>query len=167
MDSQYIGTVIISIFLVILIYSIIIIDNDDKKFGHSHEDFLIYNNIKNKYCNECANLSYIGCSKCNNCGICYTPDGYSECVSGDELGPYFRQDCVNYEYNSLSKIGLDLGYDRSWYYPDRYHSRHSIYTNRKHHRNSNDRSARDSNNRVARDSNNRPTHSSISRTKKH
>lgn len=66
-----------------------------------------------KYCSKCGNKSIRNCSNCMNCGLCTRPDGLIECVSGDKYGPYFRSDCLDYNYNA----GYDLPY---LYYYDYY-----------------------------------------------
>ena len=53
-----------------------------------------------RYCSNCGYLGRHGCSKCTNCGICTNADGIQECVSGDSSGPYFRRDCIGWEYGS-------------------------------------------------------------------
>ncbi len=50
------------------------------------------------YCPECGYLNKRSCLGCTNCGICITPNGYSECVPGGPDGPYFRNDCVYWRY---------------------------------------------------------------------
>lgn len=52
------------------------------------------------YCENCGYKGRIGCNNCSNCGYCITPSGNGECVSGDANGPYFRDDCVAYEYSN-------------------------------------------------------------------
>lgn len=59
-----------------------------------------------QYCPSCGWKSKKSCSSCINCGYCITDSGYGECVSGDSYGPYFRDDCLywnygNYDYNYL------------------------------------------------------------------
>lgn len=65
-----------------------------------------------KYCKSCGEKSRGGCNNCVNCGYCLTPNGHGECVTGDENGPYFREDCVDYEYNNPI-----FSYISSWFYP--------------------------------------------------
>ena len=51
-----------------------------------------------RYCDSCGYLNRRKCKSCVNCGICVTPNGYEECVPGDNKGPYFRSDCLQYFY---------------------------------------------------------------------
>lgn len=53
-----------------------------------------------KYCSDCGWLSRGECSDCINCGYCISPSGRGECVPGDENGPYFRSDCIDYRYKN-------------------------------------------------------------------
>lgn len=62
-----------------------------------YENFWFSN--KTRYCRECSYKNRLSCSNCVNCGYCITPNGYGECVSGDENGPYFRSDCISYSYD--------------------------------------------------------------------
>ena len=99
-----------------------------------------------RYCKSCGEKSRIRCNKCINCGYCFTPNGYGQCVTGDEKGPYFREDCVKYEYNNPI-----FSYFRSWFYPffwkDKYNydirgypeSTYSSYIRRYGHRNHHNR----------------------------
>ena len=75
-----------------------------------NEHYYIYDNLS--YCKSCGEKSRIECNKCINCGYCRTPNGNGECVPGDEKGPYFREDCVDYEYNTPI-----YSYFSSWFYP--------------------------------------------------
>jgi len=52
-----------------------------------------------QYCPSCGWRSRMSCSKCTNCGYCVTPNGTGECVPGDAAGPYFRSDCIGWEYS--------------------------------------------------------------------
>jgi hypothetical protein len=85
-DINYFLSIIIPLVLIILIYWLI-----DQ---HNHETF-----ISNRYCNECVNLDPYECSACTNCGTCYGYNGISQCVPGDEYGPYFRSDCIAWDTN--------------------------------------------------------------------
>lgn len=51
------------------------------------------------YCGGCGKLSREDCSSCTNCGFCTTIDGRKNCVPGDNFGPYFREDCADWEYS--------------------------------------------------------------------
>lgn len=65
-----------------------------------HENFINYYGHFKSYCPSCGWRSRNSCSKCTNCGYCITASGYGECVPGDSSGPYFRSDCLYYEYGS-------------------------------------------------------------------
>jgi len=110
-DPQYIVTIIAVIALIIFVYFVIDMDNCDKMCGitctdpgSDTENFVVYANTKHKYCAECGTLGRKRCGECVDCGYCYTPNGTGECVPGDEDGPYFRADCVDYEYTTPSYI---------------------------------------------------------------
>jgi len=62
------------------------------------EGFYTYPGYYKKYCPSCGWRSRYNCSKCTNCGYCVTASGYGECVPGDSSGPYFRSDCMYWEY---------------------------------------------------------------------
>lgn len=49
-----------------------------------------------QYCNECGKLNAWRCGNCENCGYCVTEKGVGSCVEGDEHGPFFREDCVEW-----------------------------------------------------------------------
>lgn len=55
-----------------------------------------------KYCPECGKMSRSMCSSCTNCGYCINSRGVGECVPGDSTGPYFRKDCLTWDYNAPS-----------------------------------------------------------------
>ena len=50
-------------------------------------------------CPNCGQRNKLQCFDCSSCGWCLTPNGYGECVPGNSNGPYFRQDCLAWEYN--------------------------------------------------------------------
>jgi len=62
-----------------------------------------YNNYS-RYCSQCGYSDRSECSDCVNCGFCITRGGYGECVPGDKKGPYFREDCYAWEYNSPREL---------------------------------------------------------------
>ena len=70
------------------------------------EGFYTYYGYYKKYCPSCGWRSRYACSKCTNCGYCVTASGYGECVPGDSSGPYFRSDCMYWEFG-----------DPYYYYP--------------------------------------------------
>jgi len=61
--------------------------------SETHEDFMA------GPCPNCGKRTQWQCSECGSCGWCVTPDGYGECVPGDQRGPYFRQDCLSWQYH--------------------------------------------------------------------
>ncbi|MBA43174.1 MAG: hypothetical protein CMF62_04085 [Magnetococcales bacterium] len=74
--------------IVLLIVSYVILNNNESIEGFSGV----------RYCGECGYRSRRKCGSCLDCGFCITSEGYGECVSGDENGPYFRSDCAIWEY---------------------------------------------------------------------
>ena len=66
--------------------------------GGDVEGFYNYNGYYKNYCSSCGSRSRFSCSNCTNCGICITPSGRSECISGGPDGPYFRKDCSFWQY---------------------------------------------------------------------
>ena len=47
-------------------------------------------------CSQCGSMSRRRCGTCANCGYCIPERG--SCVPGNNRGPYFRDDCVVWEY---------------------------------------------------------------------
>jgi len=66
------------------------------------EGFYTLGGYYKRYCPSCGDRSRHGCSKCTNCGYCITASGNGECAPGDSSGPYFRSDCMYWEYGSDS-----------------------------------------------------------------
>ena len=104
-NHDYFKTILIGSFVAIIIYWLIIYDDsspqtdtDAEADPDTQEEFITYN--PPKYCDNCGDLGRYDCNDCVNCGYCYTPDGYGECVPGDINGPFFRKDCTAYEYNA-------------------------------------------------------------------
>ena len=64
------------------------------------EHFYSYNSYYKRYCPSCGWRSRETCSKCINCGFCITREGKGSCVPGDSQGPFFREDCMYWEYGS-------------------------------------------------------------------
>ena len=93
------------IILVVIFGIIIICFNCDSKEHYTQYRYP-------KYCKSCGEKSRGECNNCINCGYCLTPNGYGQCVTGDEQGPYFREDCKDYEYNNPI-----FSYFRSWFRP--------------------------------------------------
>jgi hypothetical protein len=82
----------------------------------------------NKYCQSCNKLTPLQCSGCVNCGTCITHEGLIECVPGDRLGPFFKEDCLSYTYNV--NLPFRSPYS-SFNYNDLYFPRYSNYSYRK------------------------------------
>lgn len=82
--------------------------------------------FKNKYCSKCNYNNRKKCSKCINCGYCHTIYGTRECIPGDSKGPYFREDCIFWEYLN-PRYWMNYYYIFPFYYP--YYS--NIYWNRR------------------------------------
>lgn len=71
-----------------------------KKYRNTKvENFFTRFFYSNYYCQSCNKRSHYACSKCDNCGFCITREGRGDCVQGDMYGPYFRRDCVIWDYN--------------------------------------------------------------------
>lgn len=52
------------------------------------------------YCGDCGKRGRFNCGKCMDCGYCVRPDGHGTCVPGDAKGPYFAEDCLNWEFSA-------------------------------------------------------------------
>lgn len=50
------------------------------------------------FCSNCHDLTNKQCKDCPNCGICKTDSGNSKCLAGDDAGPYFSDECVDWKY---------------------------------------------------------------------
>lgn len=50
------------------------------------------------YCDKCGDKGEFTCGNCSNCGFCISQFGSGECVPGDQYGPYFREDCIDWRY---------------------------------------------------------------------
>lgn len=96
------------ILLWILILCVIFLSTPTKctELDKTVEGFYTDYGYYKKYCPSCGWRSRYACSKCTNCGYCITASGYGECVPGDSSGPYFRNDCMYWEYG-----------DPYYYYP--------------------------------------------------
>jgi hypothetical protein len=81
--------------------------------------------------------NYTSLNDCNclKCGICRNRRGNTVCVPGNEYGPYFAEDCMNYTHSSLY---VPYYYDNNYYnnYNNRIYSRRrrrNSYTPRRTH----------------------------------
>jgi hypothetical protein len=63
------------------------------------------------FCGNCQDLTEDECKDCENCGVCVTDSGCRKCAQGDEAGPYFRDDCVDWEYKGKTKNNKCRNYD--------------------------------------------------------
>lgn len=110
--------------------------------SHSHsysqpEHFNTYLGYRKRYCQKCGWKNRWGCSKCNNCGYCVNRNGVGECVPGDAQGPYFRSDCLYWDYGDpyfSQNVGSVFDYRNIYpnirYYPTSFfgdYYRHSEY----------------------------------------
>jgi hypothetical protein len=96
----------ISILVWVIILCIILLATPGGFNGKDVEGFYNYSGYYKKYCPSCGWRSRYSCSNCTNCGYCVTASGAGECVPGDSNGPYFRSDCMYWEYG-----------DPYYYYP--------------------------------------------------
>lgn len=96
---QILAILILALLIIAVINNAKLLTNSDIKEG-----FYTYYGYYKKYCPSCGWRSRQNCSKCTNCGYCITASGHGECVPGDSSGPYYRNDCMYYEYNSPDNI---------------------------------------------------------------
>jgi len=82
---------IIIIFIVLLVI-LIIFNYKSKESFYSN-----YGHYK-QYCPDCGWRSRNKCSMCRNCGYCITDSGQGKCVPGNGTGPFYREDCMYWEY---------------------------------------------------------------------
>ena len=80
-------------FYIILLLLIVIL-----YFKKKNIEQFITSKFSGKYCTGCGSKNRHKCSKCINCGYCFPQKAHPSCVPGDAQGPYFRDDCVQYEY---------------------------------------------------------------------
>jgi hypothetical protein len=75
------------------------------------------------FCGNCQDLTPEQCAKCSNCGVCKTDSGCKKCVQGDEAGPFFNDNCVDWEYmgktpnNKCWNYTKNSPYNCGYYYP--------------------------------------------------
>jgi hypothetical protein len=120
MENKYIVTII---FITILLIGFLIYH--EKLFNIQTFITPIYTSqIPTRYCPECGKLGNFQCSRCSNCGFCITERGSGECVPGDSVGPYFRQDCAvwNYGQPQINTIFVQP-VQQSWWSIPRYFRR--------------------------------------------
>jgi len=78
--------------IVILLILLLLLAKKDKREGF----FTLYP-YSYDYC-QCQSKGRHECGNCANCGYCMDRMGNGQCVPGDENGPWFRTDCVSWEY---------------------------------------------------------------------
>lgn len=113
--KAHIVAIIVIVLIIIFIWWLVVEENKDKDRRHRNrmrrlndmqtdeetEPFGAVNSYgKSVSCANCGNKGRSSCGDCVNCGYCYTSDGYGTCVPGDAVGPYNRNDCLDYEYNT-------------------------------------------------------------------
>lgn len=134
--SEYVFVVFVTA-VILIVACIIVSSNDDfsdlDEETHK-ENYVVYSERDKWRCKECSGLNRINCGNCANCGFCYDYKGKGTCVPGDQNGPFFRSDCVDYEY--ISPIyytdvypGWSYFYDGYYYEPStgryiRHHPKH-------------------------------------------
>lgn len=64
------------------------------------EGFYPYYDAYKRYCGSCTGRTRRSCGKCLNCGWCMNSKGVGTCVAGDSHGPFFRDDCMYWEYGN-------------------------------------------------------------------
>lgn len=75
------------------------------------------------FCGNCHDLTFEECLKCTNCGICTLDSGCKKCIQGDESGPYYHDNCIDWEYMGKTpnkKCGnytKNSQYNCGYYYP--------------------------------------------------
>ena len=126
-EYQYITPILVVMVLVVLFYNVFMIQNAQNSSTNisSTEPYVsLYRNVK--YCNNCNEMGKNDCSECIDCGYCYDENGAGECVPGDINGPYFREDCYNYEYRNPMYYdnGLTYTYLHDHWNSNRHNSRY-------------------------------------------
>jgi hypothetical protein len=79
-------------------------------------------------CPNCGKRNKMDCFQCSDCGWCWIPSGYGQCVPGGPNGPYFRKDCIGWQYHPHPRFEGEMylpGWRRWWWWrmPRRYRSR--------------------------------------------
>lgn len=49
-------------------------------------------------CPNCGQRDKLQCFQCDGCGWAWNDKGYGECIPGNEQGPYFAKDTVEWQY---------------------------------------------------------------------
>jgi hypothetical protein len=92
-----------------------------------------YPPFRMSYCDKCGDKGEFTCGNCANCGFCIDQFGFGECVPGDQYGPFFREDCVHWQYMNPGMMPWYSPY--RWFYPSRWSSYHHYsYPYRGHRR---------------------------------
>jgi len=96
----------IKVLIVAAVFIILFISLPTKCWSNNNvEGFYPYYGAYKKYCGSCSGRSIYSAGKCTNCGICYTQpkEGgplVSQSVAGDSRGPYFKKDCIYWNYGN-------------------------------------------------------------------
>lgn len=75
------------------------------------------------FCGNCRDLSLEQCANCANCGIHIDDNGCMKCVQGDEAGPYFQNDAIDWKHMGKTPNNKCWNYDKyspyncGYYYP--------------------------------------------------
>lgn len=84
----------------ILIVAVILLSTPTKcMIDGKTEGFYNYSSYFKSPCSSCGWRTRYSCGKCTNCGFCRTASGIGSCEPGDSSGPFFRDDCMFWEYN--------------------------------------------------------------------
>mgnify|MGYP007128599256 CR=1 FL=1 len=98
-QKKYTNVIVWIIIIIIVLYLI------STQYNKIDENFDIIG-YPRSFCRSCGYKSRATCGNCQNCGYCVNRQGFGECVPGDNNGPYFRQDCVYYEYNNANPLSV-------------------------------------------------------------
>ena len=108
--ESIIGFIIWVVIVVVIILLSVWISN-----APTSEGFAMFNNA------DCAN--------CVDCGYCLNSNGTIDCVPGNNVGPYFRQDCVSYQYKNPNTVvlfdNMDYGpfyWNGTYLYPNQWYN---------------------------------------------
>jgi hypothetical protein len=75
------------------------------------------------FCGNCHDLTPEQCANCPNCGVCAKEGGCRKCVQGDDAGPFFNSNCVDWEYMGATpnkkcwNYTKNSPYNCGYYYP--------------------------------------------------
>lgn len=66
--------------------------------GDQQEGFWGWRRHGPRYCPNCGYNTLKSCLRCVNCGYGLAQTGRASCIPGDERGPYFASDIINWNY---------------------------------------------------------------------